>query len=429
MSDLRNRQTKADEDNDASLASTEQIIVREKSNQLTVVSCGVGLLVAFGVGMLIGFAVWGGEAVDSKPNHSASQDLEEIACDYQLYNFKYGEPDAPRITGSGFCDASSHNVQGSPATLLDDSLWYIQIIGDSGRDGFCCQRDVAHEMDRAADELGELDFVILAGDIFYPYGIDPTNEESKRQAYTSWKNVYIEPYSSLQVPWYLNFGDHDWMADPQGILELNDKQDEGFEYFNMEALYYHKTWNDLDTGTQLDIFFLDTTIMNPQYADNQEFHESLWEDPEYEQKQLDWLSSELSSTPDDAWKIVVGHHPIYTSGHHYEEDQSNMKNNLRDMLEDNGVSMYVCGHEHALEYLHDFDGKVSYFVTGAGSKMETVRWPQDYGMSIHLDSGFMSLSIGVSTAQVQFISYQGNWLSTHYIEKGGTPLGRRNLKN
>ena len=87
-----------------------------------------------------------------------------------------GHP-SKRIMGTERCAAHSDDAATSPVTVLDDQSVAFVVIGDFGRDGFCCQHDVAKEMALAAEKLGTnrtagvIDAVINVGDTFYETGL------------------------------------------------------------------------------------------------------------------------------------------------------------------------------------------------------------------------------------------------------------------
>ncbi|HEY0143674.1 MAG TPA: metallophosphoesterase [Thermoanaerobaculia bacterium] len=66
------------------------------------------------------------------------------------------------------------------------------------------------------------------------------------------------------------------------------------------------------------------------------------------------------------WRIVVGHHPILSSGWHgyFPRDQVRRMRAITPLLEASRVDYYVCGHDHHLELVR---GKPMYLVSGAGS--------------------------------------------------------------
>lgn len=90
----------------------------------------------------------------------------------------------------------------------------------------------------------------------------------------------------------------------------------------------------------------------------------------------EWLRQRLhqSATP---WRIVVGHHTIYSSGVHGRTngfDQRNMRR-LLPLLQKEHVDLYICGHDHDLELLGDLHHRRGplFLVSGAGSGTDEMR--------------------------------------------------------
>ena len=85
-----------------------------------------------------------------------------IQCDAAL--------EGPHVYHGEFCAKHSSTAQ-FPFRKLDGDTMSLVIIGDFGRDGLCCQNDVAMEMALASDQLPKTRNVISVGDNFYPHGI------------------------------------------------------------------------------------------------------------------------------------------------------------------------------------------------------------------------------------------------------------------
>lgn len=64
-----------------------------------------------------------------------------------------------------------------------------------------------------------------------------------------------------------------------------------------------------------------------------------------------------------AWKIVFGHHPIYSSGH-YGTNQA-LIDSLTPLFQKYGVQLYINGHEHNYERTQPIQG-TTYLITGIG---------------------------------------------------------------
>jgi predicted phosphodiesterase len=165
--------------------------------------------------------------------------------------------------------------------------------------------------------------VIMAGDNIYDHG-----EIAKLNA------VFEAPYQVLlqqNVRFQACLGNHD-------IREANGENQVKTPLFNMKGRYY--TFRE----QSVQFFVLDTNTNVDWPA------------------QLAWLEKELAQS-NAPWKIVYGHHPIYSSGH-YGTDQVMVKR-LTPLFKKYRVQLYVNGHEHNYERTQSIDG-TTYLITGHG---------------------------------------------------------------
>ncbi len=81
--------------------------------------------------------------------------------------------------------------------------------------------------------------------------------------------------------------------------------------------------------------------------------------------QYNWLEAELQSSEYKSadWHIVYFHHPPYTAGSEYSDDED-VQTHLVPLFEQYGVDMVLNGHTHAYERY--FDNGIYYIVTGGG---------------------------------------------------------------
>lgn len=235
------------------------------------------------------------------------------------------------------------------------------VLGDWGRDGMCCQRDVAIEMSRVALRSNPK-FVVSTGDNFYHRGIQSAQDS---QVDRSWRSVYITPHRSLRVPWKVVLGNHDHAGVPEAQVTLNQTE----PHWSMPNLYYFETM----ANGAVFMAYIDTTCMF--YTEKQKQHllfDGESETKEYCEDQLVALRNALQTSHAN-WKIVVGHHVMFSSGEsalHEQHNHEMMRTTLLDMFRENKVAAYFNGHEHLLEH---FDlGDIQLFTTGAGSKLATV---------------------------------------------------------
>ncbi|MGC9526529.1 MAG: metallophosphoesterase [Limnospira sp.] len=212
----------------------------------------------------------------------------------------------------------------TPAT---PPLFRFAAIADTGT-GDRSQYAVARAMARYHKQH-PFDLVLLAGDNIYRNGeIEKIN------------TVFERPYKPLLrrgVKFYACLGNHDVRT------ENGDRQIK-YPHFNMAGRYY--------TFRRDAVQFFAIETMN----------EADWN------SQLTWLRSELRNS-DAPWKIVFGHHPLYSSGQ-YGVNKSRIKK-LKPFFKKYGVQLYINGHEHDYERTRPIDG-TTYLICGAGAKSRPV---------------------------------------------------------
>lgn len=130
------------------------------------------------------------------------------------------------------------------------------VVGDFGRDGFCCQRDVALEMARAASTLNA-DFAVNVGDAFYEYGLLSPEEEQVR---TTFEDVYNVFPSLAKIPFYSVLGNHEYRGSVEAVMAL-DRLRRKSGNFVMPKRYY----DFLSPDGALHVFVLDTSPMIEAY--------------------------------------------------------------------------------------------------------------------------------------------------------------------
>ena len=240
-------------------------------------------------------------------------------------------------------------------------------VADTGS-GDANQRAVGQQMARVHSQR-PVDLVILGGDNIYPSGdmalIGPT---------------FLRPYAELlaaKVPFHAVLGNHDIRTD-------NGNPQVAYKPFGMQGRYY-----SLRRG-ELEFFMLDTNV-NADWS-----------------RQLNWLRAALakSSAP---WKVVVGHHPIYSSGLYGNDPELRAK--LMPMMKRYGVQLYINGHEHDYERSRPLDGIVYLVVGGGGASLRPV---------IPTDQSARALSVH-SFAEIEAGPRQ---LSLVAWDKNGREIGR-----
>lgn len=153
-------------------------------------------------------------------------------------------------------------------------------------------------------------------------------------------------------PWYPVLGNHDHKGNVQAQFAYAGES----RRWRMPSSYY-KRGEILSDGSRAEFFFLDTTPIKRL---------NWWEpwfgiDPAVQQ-QLNWLERGLANSA-ARWKIVVGHHPVFSGGK--KGHTAEMVHLVTPLLDVHGVSAYINGHEHDLQHI-TVDG-VHYITTGAGA--------------------------------------------------------------
>lgn len=229
-------------------------------------------------------------------------------------------------TQNNSVNAIASNITQKPATSTTPILRFIS-VADTGT-GDRGQYAVASAMARY-HRPHPFDLAILAGDNIYNNG-----EIEKINA------VFERPYQPLLqqgVKFHACLGNHD-------IRTANGDPQVSYANFNMKGRFY--TFR----RDRVQFFALDTN------------HNADWK------TQLAWLEQELSRS-DAKWKIVFGHHPIYSSGI-YGTNQAFIKS-LTPLFQKHGVQLYINGHDHNYERTRSINN-TTYLVCGAGAGLRPV---------------------------------------------------------
>jgi 3',5'-cyclic AMP phosphodiesterase CpdA len=211
------------------------------------------------------------------------------------------------------------------------------------------------------------DLVIMAGDNIY------TNGEIDKI-----KEAFEDPYKKLltaNVRFQAALGNHD--------IRTNNGDDEvNYKAFNMKDRYY--TYS-AGKNNDAQFFVLDTN----GNAD--------WK------AQMAWLETELKHSK-ALWKIVYGHHPIYSSGL-YGTDPKMVKR-FAPLFKQYGVNLYINGHEHNYERTQPIDGTV-YLVTGHGGAHLRTVGSSDWTAHAESVYGFSAIALYSDRLEIQGLDSSG----------------------
>lgn len=245
---------------------------------------------------------------------------------------------------------------------FDRTAFNFLVLGDWGRNGFFNQSEVARGMGIVGEAIGSR-FVISTGDNFYTAGVTSVTDPKWQR---SFENIYRAP--SLQTRWYVTLGNHDWMGNVPAQVAYTERSTRWY----LPAQYYAETMALPDStaerpATRVLFVFLDTQpIATDRSRRNRYSTTGDWDDD----AQLAWLDATLEASDAD-WKIVVGHHPVYTGSTSYS-DNPLLIERLVPIFERHGVQAYLAGHEHSLQHHRPPASSVDYYISGAGSLTRAV---------------------------------------------------------
>lgn len=261
-------------------------------------------------------------------------------------------------------------------------------IGDSGT-GKDPQKDVAASMAKVA-ELEPISFILLLGDNFYSSGVDSVRDEQWR---TKFEDVYTG--KSLDVPFYAILGNHDYRKNPQAQVDYTAHS----RRWKMPEKYYTFT-ERIDSTTTAQFFMLNTTPLTGAH----------YEQNGYEEQMLEWFEQQLQKST-ATWKIVAGHHPVYSNGRH--GDTHELLTRVKPLLEKYGVHLYLCGHDHSLQLIKPVKG-VHYIVSGGGGKSTGVKWKENTTFAA-TQRGFVKIRLSQSDIVTEFYDSNGIISYANYL--------------
>ena len=279
-----------------------------------------------------------------------------------------------------------------------DSAIRFAVIGDWGVWGQADQLKVAAAMEKIGAECA-YDFIVSTGDNFYDAGVDSVQDVLWNMSYE-----YVYTGAHLQCPWYVVLGNHDYRGSPSAEIAYTQLSPRWI----LPANYYKEQFS-FGNGETLDMFFMDS---NPYQKDllsaGSAYPELNSLDTVY---QNDWIESGLRNSS-ARWKLVIGHHPLYTCG--VRKNQPQYMRKFEGLFNETHVDAYFCGHEHDLQ-VHKPVGTVTYFVSGGGGSKRAVQAPFDFTHFAKSTLGFMVVEIMNGTMTVTSYNENGQVLHVETI--------------
>jgi acid phosphatase type 7 len=231
--------------------------------------------------------------------------------------------------------------------------------------------------DAIAKRVSEVpfDFIVLLGDIAYEDGTAKQLEDNFFAVYRDFLRY---------VPAYPSIGNH----------ERHTRK--GQPYFDTFVLPHTERYYSWDWG---DVHFVavDTT--------------------QRDAKQIAWLDADLRATK-RPWKIVFGHHPMYTSSVRTAGSHS-IRKSFAKVLTDNKVDFYLSGHEHHYERFRV--ANVNYVVSGGGGARLMYFWGNLKAMAQAARHHFLAFEVSATHLEMRVIDINGEEIESVKIEKASPP--------
>jgi len=282
------------------------------------------------------------------------------------------------------------------------------LIGDWGRGPEDPKRHAAQQ--QVADAMGKATInnkpaaVICLGDNFYPDGASTVDSPLFDFAF---EKVYTAP--SLQVPFWVVLGNHDYHISAKGELDYA-AQRKGTGRWTIDARYWSRTV-EVAQGVKAKFIFLDTSPFIAEYSEGEEGTQMPEIRTQNASKQLVWLDKELAE-PGIAWRIVCGHHPIWSGGDH--RDTVEMKKLVLPILQKHKVQLYASGHDHHAEvFVRD---QLTTVISGNASETRTITETQG-SLFRSKKLGFANLVLGSEKGELRMMDADGNVMFTQSITR------------
>jgi hypothetical protein len=272
------------------------------------------------------------------------------------------------------------------------------VVSDMGSTGRYREDTVASRVNIMAETLHPK-FVINQGDFFHDNGVRDTLDPL-------WDRQFEKmfPAPGLNVKWYSIIGNHEYIGNPQALVDYGRHNPR----WTMPARSYTFV-QQVDSATTIRFVMLDTSPFVFLYRNDPKYREVLKQD---RLKTVAFADSVLAQSR-ETWKVVVGHHPIYTSdfvqGNTYQ-----LIEGIAPLLARYKVDFYLYGHIHKFEHVHR-DG-IDYMATSTGVKPRTAN-PWFFTRYVAKSLGFTVCHVTRDDFTFYFISEKGKTLYSYRKSK------------
>lgn len=291
----------------------------------------------------------------------------------------------------------NYKQNGEP--LPPQSSYNFFIISDIGQTQNFGNDSIAVILNKLAPVLKPR-FIISSGDFFHNAGVKSTSD-------SLWdltnSKIFASPFMKIDV--YPVNGNHEYIGNPQATVDYSNIN----QHWKMEALNYTFV-KKIDSIHAVRFIMVDTAPFVEKYQRDPKYHRVKLQNWK---KTTQWLDSVLQTSKEE-WKVVVGHHPIYTS----DFGQGNTYELIRyvdPLLKKYKVDMYFSGHIHKFEHVRR-DG-MDYFSTANGGSVPRIATPWPNTVFVKKTLGFTVCTVSKDKFSVYFVDKSGKVVYTHQATK------------
>lgn len=290
--------------------------------------------------------------------------------------------------------------EGKFSTFKPEDKPYFSFLafGDSGAGSATPEQlALAAQMDKFSP-----DFVLHTGDMTES-GLDSDADAQ-----------YFKPYAALmaRAPFFAALGNHDYGAD------MKSAAGKGFIKANYAPFHSVPL-----TGLPPHYYFFDTANARFFVLDANAFHGALYAPPLTPgSKQYKWLDYYLGKG-DKAWKFVVVHEPLYSTGAH-ETSEAQLAA-LEPLFVKHGVDVVFQGHDHDYERTvplkdgvpDEADGVVYVTLGGGGAPLYIQRRNEEWSEKFVPSYTFAVADVKAGALNMTVYNKDGDVVDTLGIEK------------
>jgi tartrate-resistant acid phosphatase type 5 len=260
-------------------------------------------------------------------------------------------------------------------SAADEVLFLI--IGDTGR-GNQTQKDVGDAMDKVCVQRRPVgcDFALVAGDLIYGKGVHDKDDPQ-------FVSKFEEPFAALEgLPMWSVPGNHDWQQENSVQGQIDRSRHTGRDIPRWLMPFNHYSVPGLPAW--LTVYGLDTTIIHDLHGAQGADLDSLTL-----ASRLEVEAAKTALCGRAGWRLLFGHHPVYSSGPHGQEmDGANASQKgfkglapvihrelIAPLITACKVQVYLAGHDHHQEWLHSTKENFYQVIQGAVAEVRAANGP------------------------------------------------------